>query len=171
MGLSEALSPTVPEILRRFGLRPHPEGGHFREAYRSGASLGVPTGYPGERSALTVIYFLLARGDFSAFHRVRSDELWVHLAGAPLELVLLEKAPRTHRLAAAGGDGTPLVAVPGGILQAARTLGGWTLVTCAVAPGFEFSDFELPSREALLQTYPGHAGLIRRFTRSGRNDP
>jgi predicted cupin superfamily sugar epimerase len=165
MGLSDALSPTSSEVIRRYGLRPHPEGGHFREVYRSERSLGALPGYPGERSAITAIYFLLARGEFSAFHRIRGDEIWVHLAGAPLELVLLNKAPCAHRLAPAGRDGTPLVPVPSGVLQAARSLGDWTLVSCQVAPGFDFADFEMPSRQSLLRSYPDQADLVRRFTR------
>lgn len=165
MDLPQPVSLTAREVIRRYGLRPHPEGGHYREVHRSDQSLGQPPGYPGERIALTAIYFLLARGEFSAFHRVRGEEVWVHLAGSPLELVLLEKAPRTHRLAPAGGDGTPLVAVPPGTLQAAQPLGDWSLVTCLVAPGFDFSDFSMPERAQLLEAHPAHGEIIRRFTR------
>lgn len=156
---------TPRELISRYGLRPHPEGGHYREVHRSAAPLGAPEGYPGPRVALTAIYFLLAEGEFSAFHRVRSEEVWVHLAGAPLELVVLEKAPRVHRLTPAGGEGTPLAVVPPRALQAARSLGAWTLSTCFVAPGFDFEDFELPSRDELLRAHRAHAALIRRFTR------
>lgn len=156
---------TAPEVIRRYGLRPHPEGGHYREVHRSDRRLGLLPGYPGERVALTAIYFLLARGEFSAFHRVRSEEVWVHLAGAPLELVVLDRAARTHRLAPAGSDGTPLVAVPPGALQAARPLDDWSLVTCLVAPGFDFADFEMPGREELLAAHPAHRQIVCRFTR------
>lgn len=152
-------------MIKRYGLRPHPEGGHFREVYRSPRRFPGLPGFEGERCAVTAIYFLLSQGEFSAFHRVRSEEAWVHLAGAPLELVLLDRAPRTHLLTAAGGEGMPLVVVPSGRLQAARTTGDWTLVTCLVAPGFDFSDFELPSGEALVRSHPSQAALIRRFTR------
>jgi predicted cupin superfamily sugar epimerase len=156
---------TAREVIKRYGLRRHPEGGHFREVHRSARKLGVPAGYPAERVALTAIYFLLSSGECSAFHRVRSEEVWVHLAGAPLELVLLDRAPRTHLLTPAGGDGTPLVVVAPGRLQAAHTMGEWTLVTCFVAPGFDFDDFEMPSRDTLLRAYPAHADVVRRFTR------
>jgi predicted cupin superfamily sugar epimerase len=165
MGLPKPPSLTAREFIRRYGLRPHPEGGHYREVHRSDRSLGAPPGYPGERVALTAIYFLLDRDEFSAFHRVQGEEVWIHLAGAPLELVILAKMPRTHRLAPAGGDGTPLVAVAPGALQAARPLDDWSLVTCLVAPGFDFADFEMPERAELLEAYPAHAELIRRFTR------
>ncbi len=153
------------DLIKRYGLRPHPEGGHFREIHRSARGVGTPDGYPGPRSALTAIYFLLSAGEFSAFHRVRSEEVWVHLAGAPLELVLMNRAPRTHLLTPAGGEGMPLVVVPSHTLQAARTLGDWTLVTCLVAPGFDFADFEMPSRDDLLRGHPAHAEVVRRFTR------
>ena len=165
MDLAESPTLSPREVILRYGLRPHPEGGHFREVYRSARRLSALPGDSRERAAVTAIYFLLSGGEFSAFHRVRSDELWIHLAGAPLELVLLEKGPRSHRLAPAGGKDTPLVAVPAGVLQAARSFGEWTLVTCVVAPGFDFADFEMPSQEDLLKIYPTHSDLIRRFTR------
>ncbi len=156
-------------LIDRYDLKPHPEGGWYREVHRSTQSLGLLPGYPGERTALTAIYFLLAAGDFSAFHRVRSEELWVHLAGDPLELVLLDAEPRLLTLTPPGGEGEPLLVVPPRILQAARPLGAFTLVTCLVAPGFDFADFELPSRAELETLFPRHAELVRRFTRSPLN--
>lgn len=165
MDLPAKSSLTARDVIKRYGLRPHPEGGHFREIHRSARDLGTLPGYGANRVALTAIYFLLAEGEFSALHRVRSEEVWVHLAGAPLELVLLDRVPRTHLLTRACGDGTPLVVVPGRKLQAARTLGEWTLVTCLVAPGFDFADFEMPTRDSLLCAHPSHADVVRRFTR------
>lgn len=156
---------TAEQLIQKYALMPHPEGGWYREVYRSSRSVGIPAGYPGERSSLTVIYFLLAAGDFSAFHRVRSEEVWVHLAGAPLELVVLEEAALVHLLGRPGETGEPLAVVPPLALQAARTTGDFTLVSCLVAPGFDFADFEIPSREELLRRYPRHESLIRRFTR------
>ncbi|MHB8765138.1 MAG: cupin domain-containing protein [Deferrisomatales bacterium] len=156
---------SAADVVTRLGLRPHPEGGHYREVYRSGLALGVPPGYPGARSALTAIHFLLARGEFSAFHRVRGEEAWVHLAGAPLELVVLEENLRVHHLGAAAEGATPLAVVPPGGLQAARSAGAWSLAACLVAPGFEFADFEMPDRDALRARYPAHDALICRFTR------
>jgi len=155
---------TGAEYIDLYRLQPHPEGGWYREVHRSTTSLGLLPGYPGKRTALTAIYFLLAAGEFSAFHRVRSEEAWVHLAGAPLELVLLEKEPRFRTIAPAG-YGEPLAVVPAGALQAARTLGEFTLVSCLVAPGFDFADFEIPSRKELLRSHPRYAHLVRSFTR------
>jgi len=153
------------DIIRRFDLLPHPEGGHYREVHRSGTSLGTPPGFPGPRTALTAIYFLLEEGDFSTLHCVRSEEAWVHLAGAALEIVLLGSASPVRRLAPVAEGGTPLAVVPPGALQAARSQGAWTLVACLVAPGFEFADFEMPTREELLRLHPEWAEVILAFTR------
>ena len=159
-----AISSAASNLIEQYRLQPHPEGGWYREIHRSTRSVGHLPGYPGERSALTSIYLLLSAGEFSAFHRVRSEEIWVHLAGTPLELVLLEAEPRIIVIDAAG-NGEPLAVVPASIFQAARTLGEFTLTACFVAPGFDFVDFELPSRAWLLGEYPGQVELIGRFTR------
>ena len=153
------------DIIRRLGLAAHPEGGWFREIHRSGATVGAPPGYPGERVAITAIHFLLDEGEFSAFHRVRSEEVWMHLAGVPIELVTLADAPVVRRLAPIVAGDEPLAVVPPGCLQAARPLGGWALAACLVAPGFDFADFELPARGELLERHPAHRELILRFTR------
>lgn len=155
----------VRTIIEAYRLAPHPEGGWFREFHRSGRALGPLPGYPGDRAAVTAIYFLLTKETFSAFHRLRSEEIWIHLAGAPLSLVLLGPDARRLRLAAAADGGPPALVVPAGTLQAARTDGVYALVACVVAPGFDFADFELAPREALLREYPAHADLIRALTR------
>jgi uncharacterized protein len=151
-------------VIERYQLKPHPEGGWYREVHRSAHVLGSLAGYPGERAALTAIYFLLSAGDFSAFHRVRSEEAWVHLAGAPLELTLLGEEPRFLILSPAG-CGEPLHVVPPDMPQAARTLGTYTLAACLVAPGFDFSDFAILPRAELERDFPRHFDLVHRFTR------
>jgi uncharacterized protein len=128
---------TGDEIIARLGLQRHPEGGHFRETFRA----------PGEgRSASTAIFFLLKAGERSHWHRVDADEVWHHYAGAPLELALSEDG-RSVRRARLGIDfalgETPQIVVPRHTWFGARSLGAWTLVGCTVAPGFEFSGFEL----------------------------
>lgn len=155
---------TASEAIAAWALRPHPEGGHYREVHRSPVSLGRPPGYSGARCALTVIHFLLGAGEFSALHRVRGEEVWVHAAGDPLELVVLERAARSETLGRPEEGGAPLAVVPAGAWQAARSLGAWTLVHCAVAPGFEFEDFEIARRDRLLELYPEEEDLILRFT-------
>ncbi|MGW8286433.1 MAG: cupin domain-containing protein, partial [Candidatus Deferrimicrobiaceae bacterium] len=95
------------EIIAAYRLERHPEGGWFREVYRSSRPLGQIPGYPGERTAFTAIYFLLPRGDFSAFHRLRSEEVWIHLAGDPLELVYMGHEVRRITLGPATEGGEP----------------------------------------------------------------
>lgn len=155
----------LEEIIAAYRLERHPEGGWFREVHRSSRPLGQIPGYPEGRAAFTAIYFLLARGDFSAFHRLRSEEAWIHLAGDPLELILMGREVRRVNLGPATGGGSPVAVVPAGELQAARTLGEYTLSACIVVPGFEFADFSMPPREDLLREYPDRRELILAFTR------
>lgn len=135
------LNVTADEIIDRLGLRPHPEGGHFRETFRAADA----TGSAG-RGASTAIFFLLKAGERSHWHRVDADETWHHYAGAPLELSTSDDG-RTTRHARLGDDfgigETPQIVVPRGVWQAARSLGNWTLVGCTVAPAFDFAGFEL----------------------------
>lgn len=153
------------ELIDAYRLERHPEGGWFREVHRSPHSLTEIPGYPGPRAAFTAIYFLVARGDFSAFHRLRSEEAWIHLAGDPLELVVMGRQVRRIRLGTVTEGGDPIAVVTGGELQAARTAGEYTLAACFVVPGFDFSDFSMPSREELLRDYPEHKELVLAFTR------
>ena len=148
-------------MVRRLGLIPHPEGGFYRETFRSPLLLSLPDGRT--RSASTAIYYLLPPGAFSAWHQVASDEVWHHYAGAPLELRLPGKVIRLGTDLAAGEE--PQAVVPPGVWQSARPLGGWVLVGCTVAPGFDFRDFEMPPRKELLERYPQHRALIERLTR------
>jgi predicted cupin superfamily sugar epimerase len=145
------------DAIRRLGLRPHPEGGYYGETFRSALRLTLPDGRI--RSASTAIHYLLTVGTWSAWHRVRADEVWHHYDGAPLALYRLGMA--TVRL---DGD-TPQAVVPAGVWQAAEPVGGAVLCGCTVAPGFEFEDFELASPEQLLREYPEDTELIRRLAR------
>jgi predicted cupin superfamily sugar epimerase len=133
------------ELIATLGLAPHPEGGYYREIWR--APQGVaPDDRRGARSALTAIYFLLPADAVSRWHRVRSDEIWHHLEGAPLELLRVPPdALRLERvrLGPLAAGQAPMHCVPARWWQAARSLGAYTLVGCTVGPGFEFADFEL----------------------------
>ena len=157
---------TGPEAIELLGLQPHPEGGHFRETYRSEQIIQTPFG---RRAASTAILYLLTGGEFSAFHRVRSDELFHFYAGDPADLVLLDEAGcRTITLGADVAAGQqPQTLVPGGTWQALRLTSGatWSLMGCTVAPGFEFEDFELVRRDELTATFPAQADLIAQLTR------
>jgi predicted cupin superfamily sugar epimerase len=138
------MHPRASELIRTLQLAPHPEGGWYREVYRSQRSLCDPL-LAGEREAMTTIYFLLAEGAVSHWHRLASDEVWHFCEGSALELLVLEgrsERPVPRRVGPVG-DGEPLTAVPAGTWQAARTTGAYTLAGCTVAPGFSFQDFEL----------------------------
>ncbi len=128
------------DIIAALGLRPHPEGGHYRETYRHAPA-------DGGRGAMTAIYYLLAAGDVSAWHRVNdADEIWHFYAGAPLALTLSANGhdAEAHRL----GPGItrrqqPQILVPAGCWQTAESLGAWTLAGCTVGPAFSFDGFEM----------------------------
>jgi len=132
--------PTAEDIVRLLDLRPHPEGGFFRETFRD------PVQVQGGRAASTAIYFLLAGGQQSRWHRIDAVEVWHWYAGAALELDTSDGAQARSRVRLgtdlAGGE-RPQAVVPAHIWQRARSLGAWSLVGCTVAPGFEFSSFEL----------------------------
>ena len=162
------MHPEARAIVKAFGLAPHPEGGFYRETFRSSLQL-ESSQHAGPRSASTAIYFLLPAGSYSAFHRVRgSDEVWHFYDGDPLELHLLDEAgARSIHLGRtlANGD-VPQAVVPAGVLQAAVTLGQrYSFCGCTVAPGFDFADFEMPKRGDLLISFPRHRALIERFSR------
>lgn len=132
-------SPSAADIIAQLDLKPHPEGGHYRETFRDSRKIN------GTRAASTAIYFLLARGERSHWHRVDAVEIWHYHAGDPLVLSIAD-ADGQHDIhlgkEIAAGQ-LPQAVVPSGAWQSAQSLGEWTLVGCTVAPGFEFSGFEL----------------------------
>ena len=156
------------DLIRHFDLQPHPEGGFFRETYRSMATVRRE-GSGETRSASTAIYYLLCDGAHSAWHRIKSDELWHFHAGEPLLVHVLDEAGKlvTHRLGnALTHPGTAFQAVvSAGLWFAAECEdpAGFALVGCTVAPGFEFSEFELAKTDALQRAYPAQAELIARL--------
>ncbi|MGB6006498.1 cupin domain-containing protein [Castellaniella sp.] len=153
-------------LIAALDLQPHPEGGHYREVFRSG--LQVPF-LGAQRSAGTSIYYLLAQGAYSAWHRIDADEIWCFHAGGLLDLhvVLPDGGLRTHRL------GDPLTQ-PGAVYQAAVPAGCWfaakladpddfVLAGCVVAPGFEFSGFQLAGEADLADVIGRHGDWVRRL--------
>jgi len=170
MQMKPASSSTADRLIRNLGLVPHPEGGHFRETYRSAEQVVRNEGQ--RRSASTAIYYMLRGNDYSAWHRIRSDELWHFYAGSPLDVHVLTGSGDlvTHRL------GNPLehenavfqAWVPANHWFAAERVQGsagddFVLLGCTVAPGFEFSEFELADVAALGAAFPRHASLVRRL--------
>ena len=145
------------ETIRRLGLIPHPEGGFYREMFRSDERVTLPDGRI--RRASTAILYLLPAEAWSAWHRVTSDEVWHHYEGAPLRLHRLGyetvTLDRSH----------PQAVVPAGVWQAAEPAGDAVLCGCTVAPGFEFEDFTMGDGDALIREFPNEAALIRRLTR------
>ena len=159
-------------IINQLDLKPHPEGGWYRETYRSNellAATALPERYGDARSFSTAIYFLLEQNDFSSFHRIASDEIWHHYLGTPVIIYQLNKAGEltTLQLGPDLGQGQHFqIIIPAGTWFAAEPVdNNFSLVGCTVAPGFDFSDFEFAERDILLEEYPQHTGLINRLTR------
>jgi uncharacterized protein len=132
---------SAAEVMRLLDLKPHPEGGHYHQTFRDSRMV------EGARAASTAIYFLLARGERSHWHKVDAVEVWHYHAGAPLKLEIAADAEGPVERVTLGADlaagERPQAIVPAHAWQAAQSLGEWTLVGCTVAPGFEFSTFEV----------------------------
>lgn len=162
------------QYIRHLSLQPHPEGGYYREVYRSAGTLSadcLPPGFDGKRHFCTSIYYLLEEGDFSAFHRINSDELWHFYAGGTLVLHLLDENFGYQQLLL--GDALLdqnqfQVVMPSGVWFAAEPAPGtgFTLAGCTVSPGFDFRDFQMAKGEALQLRYPEHKELITRLCRT-----
>jgi hypothetical protein len=145
-------------LISSLGLVPHPEGGWFREVYRAGSAVHLADERT-TRAALTTIYFMLAEGEISRWHRVTSDEVWHYYEGDALELFTAQPPfvqLARHLLGRVGEGLEPVHVVPPNVWQAARPAGAYTLVGCTVGPGFEYADFEM------LRDRPLDAALVRK---------
>lgn len=165
------LSPTARQLIRSLDLQPHPEGGYYRETYRGEEQVVCQDGRT--REACTAIHYMLCGNDYSAWHRIRSDELWHYHAGSPVDVHrIVDGTIVTQRL------GDPLrhpgaafqAMVPAGLWFAAERLDlgdgvDFALVGCTVAPAFRCSDFELADATALAGLASGHDALLGRLTR------
>ena len=165
--------PAMDRIIDELGLQPHPEGGYYKETYRSPGQIedsGLPANYSGKRSYSTCIYFMLTSVDFSAFHRIQQDEIWHFYEGTSIHLHTISPEG-VYRDTLIGRDifsgEQPQVIVPGNHWFAAEVIetDSFALVGCTVAPGFSFADFELGSQKLLVETFPQHQDLIVRLTR------
>ena len=137
-------APSAQDIIRMLALKPHPEGGHFRETFRD------PKQIAAGRSVSTAIYFLLARGERAHWHRIDAVEIWHWYAGAPLQLEIAAAPGRVERVTLGGDIAAglrPQAVVPPQVWQAAQTLGDWTLLGCTVAPRFDFAKHEVAPQE------------------------
>lgn len=162
---------TADYWIKHLQLTEHPEGGFYRETYRSGEVIpvaGLPCRFSGERNFSTAIYFLLRSNDRSMFHRIQSDELWHFHAGSSLSIFVLSREGITvHKLGMDVVNGESLqVVIPAGCWFGAKVnkRDTYTLAGCTVAPGFDFKDFELASREELLKSFPAHRDIIELLT-------
>jgi len=159
--------------IEKLQLEAHPEGGYFRQTYRADAVIAreaLPAGFAGARAVSTAIYFLLEGQNFSAFHRLRSDEVWHFYAGETLIVHVIDPAGKYSSILL-GNDPDA-----GQVLQAVVRAGCWfashvadwksfAVVGCTVAPGFDFEDFEMGTRKELVREYPQHREVIERLTR------
>jgi predicted cupin superfamily sugar epimerase len=152
--------------IEKLGLQPHPEGGYFKETYRSAEqySAGLPSRYEGARSFGTAIYFMLTSGSPSHFHRLKSDELWFFHEGSPLCVYMLLK-DGTYKSITLGTDQQWQAIIPEGCWFAAEVIheDSFSLISCTVSPGFDFRDFEMAKAEDLEAKYPSQKELIRRL--------
>src|SRR5215203_3652443 len=157
------MHPRAASLIATLELQPHPEGGFYREIFRSAAYV-TPADERGPRAALTTIYFLLPAGIVSRWHRVTSDEVWHLYEGGPLEVLTVDpafSALSRHELQ----PRAPVCTVAAAHWQAARTLGDYALAGCTVGPGFDFEDFTILGNDAasavrLLALDPDLASLV-----------
>jgi predicted cupin superfamily sugar epimerase len=153
----------MQKYIDALGLQPHPEGGFYKEVYRSEETI-----VGGERNLMTSIYFLLTSENVSKFHRIKSDELWFHHAGSPLIVHTLDE--NGHHEHVVGSDFEknmkPQFMVPKNTIFGSTVMeeNSFSLVSCVVAPGFDFRDFELFTTESLLELFPNELEIIKRLS-------
>lgn len=160
---------TAEQWAAHIGMTPHPEGGWYKETYRATGAF-EPQGFDGGRSFCTAIYFLLTSDVFSAFHRIRSDEVWHFYAGDGFTVheIAADGVYTAHRLGSDPDQGESFqLVIPAGSWFASEVTpgGAYGLVGCTVAPGFDFRDFEMAKREALLSQFQEHSEMITRLCR------
>jgi len=160
-------APNTQYWINHLQLQPHPEGGYYKEVFRSGMDV-VRVNSPGTKQACTSIYYLLEGADYSGFHRIGSDEIWYFHKGAPLHIHVISK-DGVHIVYELSDNptGSLSVVVPAGLWFGAElpSKTGFALVSCAVAPAFDFSEFEMAKKETLLEQYPQHADIIKKLCR------
>jgi len=162
----------VEKIIKKLDLQPHPEGGYFKETYRSAGKIDhsiLSSDYNGDRNFSTCIYFLLTSDTFSAFHRINQDEIWHFYDGSPIMIHMISEKGEysTVTLGRNFSNGEkPQYVVPGKYWFAAHVVmdNSYALVGCTVAPGFDFMDFLLPKSKELISKFPEHSTIINKLT-------
>ncbi len=159
-------------LIETLNLEPHPEGGYYKEVYRSNGSISIPesSDYPDGRAYSTSIYYLLGRDDFSAFHRIKSDEVWHHYEGSAANIYII-RTDGTLQILRLGknlnNNEAPQLIMPAdnwfSVTVETDDPDGYLLAGCTVSPGFDFRDFEMADRKTLLKSYPEHSDLISRL--------
>jgi len=165
-------APSADGLIKALDLTPHPEGGHYRETYRSAGSVpaeALPAGYGGSRAYSTAILYLLREGERSRWHRLRSDEIWHLHLGGPLNIAVISPNGDAGQVILGrnilSGEVLQCVIMAGSWFGARPAAGsGYALVGCTVAPGFDFADFEKGDPEQLKRSYPELADLIAKYT-------
>jgi uncharacterized protein len=160
---------TAPQLINQYQLQPHPEGGFYAQTYCSAEKItagALPARFTADRHLSTAIYFLLEGKQFSAFHRIKSDELWHFYAGIPLQVYVLYPGGKGEllKLGADPVNGYSFQQiVPAGCWFASKSIdeSGFSFVGCTVSPGFDFADFEMANKEQLLHEYPQYEEWIR----------
>ena len=163
---------TAEYWVKKLKMDPHPEGGYFKETYKSGESVKaehLPERFPGDRAFSTAIFFLLEGKQVSKFHRIRSEEVWHFYEGSPVVIYYFDEAGELKELLLGNNPDNgelPQRVVPAGVWFGAALLDtdSYMLCGCTVSPGFDFMDFELGSREDLLKAYPGYSSIIEKLT-------
>jgi uncharacterized protein len=163
----------IQQLIQQFALQAHPEGGWYKQTYKSNemiAASALPERFAGDRAFSTAIYFLLEQGNFSAFHRIKSDECWHFYDGDPLEVFIIHQNGSLETITMGRhfekGQKFQWI-VPANCWFASRPAAGsgWCFVGCTVAPGFDFADFELADEQQLSAIYPQHTTLIHSLCR------
>ena len=163
----------ISQLIQQYNLQPHPEGGWYRQTYKSKEEISgesLPQRFGGARAFSTAIYFLLEQGNFSAFHRIKSDECWHFYAGHPLLIYIIHQNGELKIISLGNGfekDQTFQYIVPANCWFAGRPAPGseYCFVGCTVSPGFEFDDFELAEATSLSDVYPQHEAIIKELCR------
>lgn len=161
------------EIIDGLGLHPHPEGGYYKEIYRSGEIIPketLPDRYKSDRAISTSIYYMLTGEDFSSFHRLKSDEIWHFYSGSQIILHLLDEKTGYKQIILGNNffnGEIPQFVIEKGIYFAAEVAdkSSYSLIGCTVAPGFDFEDFEFADEGILINSFPSQRDLIRKFCR------